>query len=237
MLRPKLAYQRTCEVDLDFRYVPLCNSHAKPKSLTVGAPSLGRDWSEHGIRLQMLTRSLRALRDYKNNPDPLAALANTVALVVAGNQPFYPLYLHAIVGASAWPAWITLITMPLFATVPAVARLSPLLGRAMLPTIGTANGILAVKLIGTDTGVQLFLLPCVLLATILFRPGERLVMLAVLALPFAAYILLDRIVGTPLATYSAAEYRSMVSMHAFSVASLFGLIGYAFPARTEIDPS
>ena len=181
----------------------------------------------------MLARSFKALRDYKTNRDPLAALANTVALVVAGNQPFYPLYLHAIVGRSAWPAWITLITMPLFAAVPAVAKRSALAGRAMLPTIGTANGLLAVKLIGADTGVELFLLPCVLLATILFRPGEWLVMLAVLAFPFAAYILLDQAVGAPLTTYSAGEYRSIISIHAFSVASLFALIGYVFPASTN----
>jgi hypothetical protein len=181
----------------------------------------------------MLTRSLRALRDYKTNPDPLAALANTVALVVAGNQPFYPLYLHAIVGRSAWPIWITLITMPLFAAVPAVARRSSLIGRAILPTIGTANGILAVKLIGVDTGVELFLLPCVLLGAILFRSGELPVMLAVTAFPFAAYLFLDGIVGAPLAEYSAGEYRSIISMHAFSVASLLALIGFAFPSNTE----
>jgi hypothetical protein len=181
----------------------------------------------------MLTRLLGALRHYKANSDPLAALANTVALVVAGNQPFYPLYLHAIVGRSAWPIWITLITMPLFAAVPAVARRSSLAGRALLPTIGTANGILAVKLIGIDTGVELFLLPCVLLGAILFRPGERLVMLTVTALPFAAYLFLDGIVGAPLGKYGASEYRSIISMHAFSVASLLALIGFTFPSNTE----
>src|ERR1700760_1961372 len=104
----------------------------------------------------MLTGFLKTFRNYKSNPDPLAALANTVALVVASNQPFYPLYLHAIVGRSAWPAWITLLTMPLFAAIPAVAKRSSLAGRVMLPTVGTANGILAVKLIGTSTGVELF---------------------------------------------------------------------------------
>ena len=183
----------------------------------------------------MLTRSLKSLRDYKANPDPLAALANTVALVVAGNQPFYPLYLHAIVGRAAWPAWMTLLTMPLFAAVPAVARRYPLVGRAMLPTIGTANGILAVKLIGIDTGVELFLMPCVLLATMLFRPGERLVMLAVLAFPFAAYFVVDRNIGAPFAAYDADDYRSIISMHAFSVASLFALMGYVFPASTGCE--
>jgi hypothetical protein len=171
---------------------------------------------------------LNALQAYKASPDPRVALANTVALVIAGNQPFYPLYLHAIVGQSAWPAWITLITMPIFAVVPALSRRNSLMGRALLPTIGTLNGILAVKLIGTETGVELFLLPCILLAAPLFRPGERHVMLGVLALPFAAYFLLDPAVGSPFATYSAAEYRSIISMHGFSVACLFALIGFSF---------
>jgi hypothetical protein len=180
-------------------------------------------------------RWLQQFRAYKDNPDRLAAFANTIALVVAGNQPFYPLYLHAIVGNSAWPIWITLITTPMFAAIPAITRRSSLLGRAMLPIVGTANGILAVKLIGADTGVELFLLPCVLLATILFRQGERVAMLAVLAFPFAAYFLFDRTLGLPLATYSTEEYRSIISMHAFSVASLFALIGYVFPTSTSRD--
>jgi hypothetical protein len=178
--------------------------------------------------MSVLTRLLNALRNYKASPDPLAALANTVALVIAGNQPFYPLYLHAIVGQSAWPAWITLITMPIFAIFPAVFRRSTLMARALLPTIGTANGILTVKLIGIDTGVELFLLPCVLLRALLFRSSERHVMIAILALPFVACFLLDPAVGPPLATYSASEYRSIISMHGFSVACLFALIGFSF---------
>src|SRR4051812_36042415 len=135
----------------------------------------------------MLARLQDLLRAYRDNPDPLAMLANTVALVIAGNQPFYPLYLHAIVGEAAWPAWLTLLTFPLFALVPAVARRHALAGRMMLPIVGVANGVLAVKLIGLDTAVELFLLPCVLLATILFRSTERLAMAVALACPFAAY--------------------------------------------------
>ncbi|MET0709111.1 MAG: hypothetical protein ABWY82_20050 [Tardiphaga sp.] len=182
----------------------------------------------------MLARLQAMLAAYRDNPDPLAVLANTVALVIAGNQPFYPLYLHFIVGEAAWPAWLTLLTFPLFASVPAVARRHPLAGRMMLPMVGVANGVLAVKLIGLDTAVELFLLPCVLLSTILFRPAERRAMAVTLACPFAAYFVLDAAVGSPLATYSAAEYRSIINMHAFSVASLFALIGFVFPSETVI---
>lgn len=179
----------------------------------------------------MLSNLIDRIRAYKSNPDPLAGLANTVALVVAGNQPFYPLYLHAIVGKPAWPAWLTLITMPLFALVPAVARRHSLMGRAMLPVVGVANAILAVKLIGTETGVELFLLPCALLSTLLFRQTERVTMAAVMVWTFAAYLFLDQAVGAPLEIYTSAEYRSVIAMHAVSVASLFVLIGYAYPAK------
>lgn len=186
-------------------------------------------------RLLDLFRSCSGmLGAYKSNPDPLAVLANTVALVIAGNQPFYPLYLHAIAGTAAWPAWLTLLTTPLFAAIPAVSRRHPLAGRLMLPVVGVANGVLAVKLIGVDTGVELFLLPCVLLATLLFRPAEKLAMAAAVACPFAAYFVLDRLVGLPLELYSDAEYRAIVSMHAVSVGSLFALIGYVFPSSTAV---
>ena len=174
----------------------------------------------------MVGRWISWLNAYKDNPDPLARLAGTVALVVAGNQPFYPLYLYAIVGAESWPAWLTLTTLPLFAAVPAVARRHSLAGRAMLPIVGVANTVLTVKLIGTGTAVELFLLPCVVLSTVLFRSSERLVMLGVAALPFAAYLLLDGAVGAPLQLYSEANYRSIIAMHAISVGSLLALIGY-----------
>ena len=182
----------------------------------------------------MLSRLQDRLSAYRDNADPLAVLSNTVALVIAGNQPFYPLYLYAIVGQAAWPAWLTLLTMPLFAAIPAVARRNPLAGRLMLVVVGVANGVLAVKLIGLNTAVELFLLPCVLLSTILFRADEKRAMAAAIACPFAAYFILDPVVGSPLATYSAAEYRSIINMHAFSVASLFALIGFVFPVDTRV---
>ncbi len=42
-------------------------------------------------------------------------------------------------------------------------------------------------------------------------------------------------VGAPLASYTAAEYRSIISMNGFSVASLFALIGFTFLSTTELD--
>ena len=83
-------------------------------------------------RLMLKTILLR-LREYVLNPDPMAKAAGTVAVLVAGNQPFYPPYLHAIAGTAAWPAWFTLLSTPLFVAVPAVARRYSVAGRALLP--------------------------------------------------------------------------------------------------------
>ena len=176
----------------------------------------------------MLNAVMERVRRYTDNPDPMAKVAGTVALVVASNQPFYPLYLYAIVGKQAWPAWLTLLTTPLFLAVPAVAKRYPLAGRAMLPIVGVVNTVLCVKLIGLGTAVELFLLPCVLLAAILFRTNERLTMIPVLSVPFAAYFLLDGRLGDPLQTFDAASYVSIIALHAVSVASLTALIGFLF---------
>jgi hypothetical protein len=138
--------------------------------------------------------------------------------------------LHAIVGAAAWPAWLTLISTPLFLAVPAVARRHSLAGRALLPIAGIANTVLCVKLFGLASAVELFLLPCVLLGTILFRPHERVTMALVLSLPFIFYLGIDWNLAPPLKVFSAAEYHSIVAVHAVSVAALIALVGLLFAA-------
>ena len=176
----------------------------------------------------MLKDMIGRVRRYTDHPDPVAKAAGTIAMVVASNQPFYPLYLYAIVGQQAWPSWLTLLSTPFFVAVPAVARRHSLAGRALLPIAGVANTILCVKLIGVKTAVELFLFPCILLAGILFRSDERIVMVPVLLLPFAAYLFLDRMLGPPLQAFNTDSYSSIVTLHAMSVASLTALMGLLF---------
>lgn len=176
----------------------------------------------------MLRALISKVQEYTENPDPLANAAGTIAIVVAGNQPFYPLYLHAIVGAAAWPAWLTLLSTPFFLMVPVIARRNSLWGRALLPIAGVANTVLCVKLFGTASAVELFLLPCVLLGVILFRPRERAKIVLVLTLPFASYFGLDWILGPPVQIFSSSEYNSMIAVHAVSVAALIALVGLLF---------
>jgi len=176
----------------------------------------------------MLREIILRWRENVANPDPLANAAGTIAMVVAVNQPFYPLYLHAIVGSAAWPAWLTLLSTPFFAAIPAVMRRHSLTGRAMLPVVGVLNTMLCAKLFGLASAVELFFLPCILLAAMLFRPDERAIMVPILLTPVLAYLALDSNLGPPLQVFSPEEYRSIVAVHAVSVAGLTALIGLLF---------
>ena len=176
-------------------------------------------------------RWLAALQAYATAADPQSDIAAKVALVIVSNQPFYPLYLHAIAGSAAWPAWLTLITTPFFAAVPALARRRPCAGRILMVVTGSANTVLCVKLFGIRSGVELFLLPCALLAALLFRPGERWRSLPLLVLPFLSYLLLDRHLGPPVMKVSQAHYDALVAINATSVGALTTLIGLLAAAR------
>ena len=127
-------------------------------------------------------------RVYADNQDCLAKAAGIISLTVASNQPFYPLYLHAIIGTAAWPAWWTLLSTPFFIAVPGLARRNSFLGRALLPLAGIANTVLCVKLFGRETAVEIFLIPCLLLSVFLFRSNERIATLLLTALSIASYV-------------------------------------------------
>jgi hypothetical protein len=70
---------------------------------------------------------------YGANPDPRVASCNTIALLVASNQPFYPLYVYLAVSPHIAPTFLTFLSTPFFLAVPALSRRSPAFGRALLP--------------------------------------------------------------------------------------------------------
>lgn len=170
---------------------------------------------------------LRRLRAYAEHPDPLVAAGNAVALLVAFNQPFYPLYVAWLVG-DARPALLTWLSTPLFLAVPAVARRNALAGRALLPLAGVANTVLAAKAFGVASGVEAFLGPCVVLAGLLFRSSERSVAIGLMAVCLVAFIGLHGRYGAPLHLYSADEYAAFVRLNAVSAGGLLAFIGLTF---------
>jgi hypothetical protein len=167
----------------------------------------------------------RRLETYAAHDDPLVAAGNWIALVVVSNQPFYPLYLYAIVGDRLAPSLLTFLSTPFFAAVPAVSRRHPVAGRAMLPLIGIANVMVSAKAMGVSSGVEMFLIPCALIAASLFRPSERKVGLPIVGVALATYVFLHGRYGAPLGDYSATEYSALLSLNAVSAATLSVFVG------------
>jgi hypothetical protein len=178
----------------------------------------------------------RAVRNYTMHPDPLVAAGNLIAVVVAWNQPFYPLYLYFLVGKDIGVSFFTFLSTPFFIAVPAVARRHSLAGRALLPLTGMANTVMCAKLFGEASGVELFLAPCIMIAAMLFRRSERLVMLALVASGLLAYVGLHGRYGAPYHLYSGEQYARLFSLNALSVGTLTAFVGLAFAnAIAEIE--
>jgi hypothetical protein len=177
-------------------------------------------------------RLRRGFANYVAAPDPRAAAANRVAVLVAMNQPFYPLYVRAFVGDDGWVTAVTLLSTPFFAVIPVVTKRSPLIGRAMLPLAGAANTMLTARAVGSASGVELFLFPCAMVAAMAFRAKERSAMLAVLAALAAAYFgLHDR--WAPWHAFASDAYAHFLTMNIVSVAGLTVLIALQFAGADE----
>ena len=165
---------------------------------------------------------------YIAHDDPLVATSNLIALVLGYNTPLYPLYLLWVTGKGGLP-WtlLTLCSCPFFLAVPAMSRVSPLASRLMLCCVGTLNTVFCRWLLGAASGVELFLIPCMALAALLFRPHERLAM-GCAALPPVLAFFLDGQYGQPLVAYTGAQAHAILRLNAGSVGTLMFFIGFVF---------
>ena len=156
---------------------------------------------------------------------PRVASCNAIALLVASNQPFYPLYVYFSVSAHIAPTLLTFLSTPFFLAIPAISRRSPVFGRALLPLTGLANVVASAKAFGAASGVAMFILPCALIAAAFFRPSERVFAFALLALALAIFLGIDSPVLAPLHTYSQTEYAAFVRLNVLSASALVALLG------------
>jgi hypothetical protein len=178
--------------------------------------------------IALLHRGLAAGKAYAGHPDPRAAAANAIALLVASNQPFYPLYLFWLVSPNIAPAWFTFLSTPFFLAVPAVARRNTIAGRALLPLAGIGNTILSAWLFGVASAVEIFLIPCAVIALLVFRPTERLVAFLLAGMALGVYLFLHEAYGLPLARYSAEEYAALARLNVVSASILTGFVALLF---------
>lgn len=162
---------------------------------------------------------------YVAHDDPMVAACNMIALVVASNQPFYPLYVYWTVSDHVWPTVFTFLSTPLFLAVPAVARRYSRTGRALLPIAGIANTMLSAQVFGPASGVEIFLIPCALIAATFFRASERLIAFVLIGAAFLVYVGLHGVYGVPVHIYTAPEYHAFSRLNAMSAGTLCVFVG------------
>jgi len=173
--------------------------------------------------------ALARLKAYAAHGDPLVAASNTIALLIASNQPFYPLYIWWLAGEEAARiALLTWFSTPLFCAVPAVARLDARAGRALVVIAGAANTFICAKAFGPQSAVELFLAPCAMVAALAFRRSEAGVAGLLLGAGFAAFALLHSRYGAPLLSLTPAQTDALVWLNVYSVAGLTALIGWTY---------
>jgi hypothetical protein len=94
--------------------------------------------------------------------------------------------------------------------------------------IGTINTVWCAKLLGVASGVQLFSLPCTMLATLLYRDGERWLGLALIGLTLLAQFVPGVILDPPLLPMDAAEAARLAPLNEACVGMLMGLLALQF---------
>ncbi|MDU0343219.1 hypothetical protein [Bosea rubneri] len=178
-----------------------------------------------------------AMGNYASHPQPRERAANTVALVIVSNQPFYPLYIFWTVSPVIGPSFLTFLSTPLFGLVPAVMRRNSELGRCLLLSAGIGNTLLCRFVFGSASGVEAFLFPCLMLAILLFRRDEPLYAAGFTVLCFAVYALPVDAMAGPLHIYLPQEYAALQRLNFLSAASLTVLIGWLFARRQPDGPA
>jgi len=173
---------------------------------------------------------------YIAHDDPLVRASNVVAMVVAANQPFYPLYVYWLVGHDVVPSLLTFLSTPFFLAVPAIARWNSRTARAVLVVAGMANTVLVAKIYGQASGVEIFLLPCALIAAAFFRASERAISLGLLAVGVAIFFGLDGRYGTPIGHALPANEKVLAGLHALSAGTLIVFIGFLLGGLTGSGP-
>ena len=165
--------------------------------------------------------------------DPLTEATVTVAWVIIINKPFYPLYIWYLVGDGVSASLWTLAVAPIFLGIPFLSRRKSLAARVALPLVGTLDTLFETKLFGQNSGTELFLAACMLLAALSFREDEKWWQRGLAALVFVAFVVSRTDIGAPLHVWSKTDLEIILNLNTFAVASLmtFVTLRYAGTSR------
>lgn len=167
------------------------------------------------------------LRSYMHADDPRIAACNAVAMLVGWNQPCYPFYLWWIVGPAAWVgAPASLLSAVAFCAVPWMTRRYPTGGRIGMVLVSVVSTVLWTTTLGEAAGNQLYYFPCAMVAAIVFRWRQRLLMLGMTALPLAAWLLTRSRLDLPPIRFPPEQAAQILSLNAVSAGCLMVFMGW-----------
>jgi hypothetical protein len=171
---------------------------------------------------------------FVEHENSLTEASNKIALLLAGNTPFYPIYLYFILGHHGLPWYLlSAASLPFFCATFWIARVNGFYSRIWLCLAALANSFFVTWLLGEASGTGLFLIPCISLAVLSFSGAELMPMAALTALPYVVYYFLHGHFPPPPALYSAKEYRSLTTLSEASVASVTAAVAYIFSRARE----
>lgn len=161
----------------------------------------------------------RRVAAYAADVDPLTAASNRLALILASNQPFYPLYVRWLTGESSALLALTFLSTPLFIASPWIAKRFPGVGRLWFPVIGAINTFFCGFVFGDASGVEWFLLPCIVIAVLSSRATERDQLVVYCLMLFGAFFASRGHYGEPLFEAEPAQ-AALRSLNRYSALAL-----------------
>jgi hypothetical protein len=163
--------------------------------------------------------------------DLLTKAAMSVATVIALNKPIYPLYVWWLAPDALKASFWTLLSFPLYAALPFLARRNPYAARMGLIAIGALDTAIINAMLGDGSGAWLFLFACLMLAAMSFRAEEiwsrRIAIAGVFALFAATFGRFSEPLAGPI---SAESMTTLFKLNAFGAASLLAFIGLRYPS-------
>ena len=155
----------------------------------------------------------------------------STAWLILINKPMYPICVSALLGAdAATRSLATLALAPFYAATPFLAQRSACGARIALPLIGLADTLYATKLMGAETGTELFAVACGLLAITGFSAREAAVARTLSVVVYGVFVVAHGRYGVPLQAWTSQEAATLFTLNFYAAASLAAFIGLRFAA-------
>lgn len=162
----------------------------------------------------------RRIKKYAAADDPLTSASNRLALIVASNQPFYPLYVWWATGAVHSLLALTFLSTPFFLAAPWMTRRFPENGRLWLPVVGAVNTLFCARIFGEESGVLFFLLPCLVIAALSCRQSQWRALVVYILGVTLSLLLLRGAFGSPLYSSTPEQVAALSTLNAYSSVTL-----------------